>query len=58
MIPGAAGQRLGDCIVGLGREVVVMLVVGWMRPKPGHHTPAAMTPVVRVELCREIAKPD
>ncbi len=51
MIPGAAGSRLTDRIVGLEREAVVVVIIGWMRPKPGYHTTAAMTMVAWVELC-------
>lgn len=53
-ILGAAGSRLRDRIVGLGCKVVVVVVVGWMRPKPHYHTTAAMTPVVRAGLCHEV----
>lgn len=58
-IPGAAGSRVEYRIVELGNEVaVVVVMVSWMRPRPGYHTTAAMTMAVRVELCREVAKLD
>ena len=43
--------------MGLGCEVVVeVMMMDLLGPKPGYHTIAAMTIVVRVEQCCEVAK--
>ena len=57
--PGVADLRLRDRNAGLRFEIVLVVVVvmDLLQPKPGYHTIAAMTMVVRVEPCCEVAKP-